>query len=468
MVLRYVTRLAAPGAAALVAQCGVERRSGCDAAPREAPALRLQRKLTPVGRFSLLSETAANPSIPAVLLKLVGPPLYEAELAAALEKGFVKTSDRFSSVVDDATLTFLPLTTFNAKDAVTRVDANSINVAAEIVAPLDPSRPRWNAKMWHPQSDETMVLLRAHHALADGVSLAALFGKCTDQADQLDALVAGEVKKFRKRSFLERLVRGLAFFFLVVRAALDHLVTNWRCRILVRGGQSRSRSVAWASDFSDVETLKRVAKALGGPRATVNDVYAAVVAGALGRCLVNEETGTFCAALPVHLFGGALPPGQEVGNHIGAVLVPLPLTKRDGDGDDARAHVRACSEALRGSMRGGAAAVFAYMAAYAAGALLPRSVVPAAMAASTRNVSVAMTNVRGPPLDLAICGRRVTQSVPFLPPPPGVAIGTALMTMGGFATLSINAQADVVDAGELLAHALAYYDDLVAAADRCT
>ena len=41
------------------------------------------------------------------------------------------------------------------------------------------------------------------------------------------------------------------------------------------------RSVAWAASFADVATLKRVAKALGGDRATVNDLFAALVAGAL-------------------------------------------------------------------------------------------------------------------------------------------------------------------------------------------
>ena len=44
---------------------------------------------------------------------------------------------------------------------------------------------------------------------------------------------------------------------------------------------------------------------------------------------------------------------------------------------------------------------------------------PASLRASAGGCAVALTNVRGPPVALTICGRPVKRVVPFLPPPPG-------------------------------------------------
>ena len=101
--------------------------------------------------------------------------------------------------------------------------------------------------------------------------------------------------------------------------------------------------------------------------------------------------------MPVHLYGGALPPGVDVGNHIGAVVVRLPLPLREGQGDpgDDDEHVAAVARAVGLRLRGGVSPAVAFAAAYATGAALPRSWVPTALQWTTRGVSVALTNVRG-------------------------------------------------------------------------
>ena len=47
------------------------------------------------------------------------------------------------------------------------------------------------------------------------------------------------------------------------------------------------------------------------------------------RDVLGDATHVTCA-VPVHLYGGALLPGVDVGNHIGAVLASLPLPGGDG------------------------------------------------------------------------------------------------------------------------------------------
>ena len=68
-------------------------------------------------------------------------------------------------------------------------------------------------------------------------------------------------------------------------------------------------------------------------------------------------------AVPVHLYGGALPPGVDVGNHIGAVVARLPLPGRD-----EAAHLRQVRDGVGGALRGGARAVVAYRGRSRAGA----------------------------------------------------------------------------------------------------
>ena len=73
-----------------------------DAAHCEA----LRRKMTPIGAFSLLSETPAAPSIPAVLLTFKAP-LAAADLRDALTAGVAPASARFRSRVDERALEFV-------------------------------------------------------------------------------------------------------------------------------------------------------------------------------------------------------------------------------------------------------------------------------------------------------------------------------------------------------------------------
>ena len=89
---------------------------------------------------------------------------------------------------------------------------------------------------------------------------------------------------------------------------------------------------------------------------------------------------------------------------------------------------------------------------------------PASLRASAGGCAVALTNVRGPPVALTICGRPVKRVVPFLPPPPGIAVGAALSTVGGRATLCFNCADGTHDAYALVGAAVAHWERLRAAA----
>ncbi|KAH8045946.1 DUF1298-containing protein [Aureococcus anophagefferens] len=272
-------------------------------------------------------------------------------------------------------------------------------VAEALTAPLlgrDGAGPWWEALVFD-HAALTSVLL-AHHCLADGVSLAS--PRATDQAEAIAAAVDAEIAKRRRprgerRRRSRRAVReGSSRRGFAAPARAGHAARRGDdARAPARAAPRRAatgRSVAWASKFSDVATLKRVAKALGGDKATVNDLFAAIVGGAL-RDVLGDAAHVTCA-VPVHLYGGALLPGVGVGNHIGAVLarLPLPAARR-------RRHVARVSRDVGGALRGGAGALVAYGAAYVAAAVLPRRLVPGWRLRGLRDRGA--TNVRGPPVD---------------------------------------------------------------------
>ena len=77
------------------------------AAPPPADCDAVRRRLTPIGRFALLSETRDAPSVPAVLLELGGAPLAAKDLERALADRVASVSTRLRSRVDAERLEFV-------------------------------------------------------------------------------------------------------------------------------------------------------------------------------------------------------------------------------------------------------------------------------------------------------------------------------------------------------------------------
>lgn len=448
------TAAAKYAAGACAASFTVTQTTDCDT---------IRRRLTPIGRFALLSETHDAPSVPGVLLELGGAPLSSKDLEQALTTHVAPASSRLRSRVDVDSLEFVEDLTPEEARPVVMEARPTMDLARTIAKVLDlplrgtlEKRPWWEVLVW-PRTSGTDILLRTHHCIADGASFGALFGNLSDQRAEIEALLKqGPPRK--KRSLLVRILRAVFGPLLVSARLLKALVASLLILITAPRPPKRRaglRTVAWAADFADVALLKRVAKKLA-PGATVNDLYAALVAAALRPSISGDAVA---CAVPVHLYGGALPPGISVGNLIGAVVTRLPLPGRDGT-----KHLQRVRDDVGGALRGGARAVVAHYAARLAGAWLPKAWVPASLKASAGGCAVALTNVRGPPVALTICGRPVRRVVPFLPPPPGVAVGAALSTVGGKATLCFNCADGTHDAYVLVGAAVAHWERLRKAA----
>ena len=196
------------------------------------------------------------------------------------------------------------------------------------------------------------------------------------------------------------------------------------------------RRVLWES-FA-LEELKEIKNALGG---TVNDVFLAVVSGALGRWLrrhgVRTEGLELRAIVPVSIRAdehkGAL------GNRITAMLGPLPVYATD-----PLERYRIVSESMKGlkeSKQAVGAETLTRLQDFAPPTILAQA---SRLNFSARAYNVLVTNVPGPQFPLYLIGRELEElvPVPFLAPEHALAV--AMMSYNGKADIGMMGDYDAV------------------------
>ena len=111
------------------------------AAPPPTDCDAVRRRLTPIGRFALLSETRDAPSVPAVLLELGGAPIAAKDLERALADRVAPVSARLRSRVDVERLEFVEdLTAEEATPVV--MDCVEIKILRRVRAESSSRPPR--------------------------------------------------------------------------------------------------------------------------------------------------------------------------------------------------------------------------------------------------------------------------------------------------------------------------------------
>lgn len=342
--------------------------------------------------------------------------------------------------------------------------------------------------------EESVLLFRAHHALADGVSLAAALSDLCDEAEEIRSTIRGELKRRKRnaseRTFLRRLARMLKLFlwfaFGSIRAMgyQGYLLLTSRARgnpfgkvyelSSKAGDPTCGRSISWC-DAAPLDEVKAVAKAVGGD-VTVNDVFVSCVAKAVARQIAAHRerfsapdradadegpiiptTSSIDVVVPVHLGGGILPPGASVGNNIGAFSVRVPgeetttTTTMAGGSDEgagASDRLRRVHDSLA-KIKGTPAPLLSYLLARFCSDVLPERWTKSIFSKASENASCVVSNARGSPKKIHLAGRAVESSAGFLPLPPGVPIGIVVNSYAGAVSLSVVAERYAVPDADL-------------------
>ncbi len=336
---------------------------------------------------------------------------------------------------------------------------------------------------------ESVLVFRCHHALGDAVSLVAAFGDLLDEAVEIREKIKAELKrrkdKKREKNILQRLLAyiqkliWLLFGSIVVLMRQGYLMWSTKinpfCAVLNKSQQEldefasmTGRSVSWC-DIAPIDEAKYIAKTLGGPKATINDVFISCVTAAVARQLAehrknnegSSEVGLqphFNVVVPAHLMGGILPPGKSVGNHIGAFVAKVPGEMEPSDTTTAPSKRLELVHQSLYKVKRTPVSLVSFCIAKFASAWLPQSWATKLFRSGGANSVVAVTNSRGYEEKVHIDGATVESMAGFIPLPPGLPVGVVIQSYSSNISLSVNAEKWAVpDADKFLGWILEEY-----------
>ncbi|CAI5722802.1 unnamed protein product [Hyaloperonospora brassicae] len=420
------------------------------------------RKLSNIGLSTLVTEVPTNLSIPVSVLTVAGR-LATQDYVERLRSRLVADAffRRWRSVVcgehQTGVYKFVELLDF---DVVQNVVEHTIGEGETTMSyiestlvntPLDFDKPLWEMHVIYDavrSPNVTTIGWRVHHCLGDGASLATAMVKLSDQSAVYDAMLEErEIAKQDKRKTRKpsrpwsQTVRDVALFvkvclwsLYVISCHMTALVARQEPRTVFKRPGGKHKRLSYNMLYS-VSTTKAVGKQFG---ATVNDVMLNVVAGAMRKTILamgESVTPTLKVrcAIPVDM-RSSTEIIRHTSNRFSSLVIDLPVGIED-PGERLHKVTAAMNEAKNSLEK-----YFMYWSTHLL-SMLPAPIMRLIVHFATSRVSVAVTNVRANLEKVTLCNRQVTGSYGFVPPPPYVNLGVAILSMGD--DLGLNVLVDV-------------------------
>ena len=299
------------------------------------------------------------------------------------------------------------------------------HVAERASVDLDRRRPLWELDLVDGPGEGAALLLRTHHAMADGAALVHVVRALTDPVDPADGTPVGDRRARRPADLGGRDLAQDA-------AALTRLGG----RLLARGatGGSLTAPLTGTKDVARcrpvaVDVLKATASGAGG---TVNDVYLAAIAGALGRTVDAEDARRphLDVVIPVDLRHGEVASPDELGNHFGLAFVRLPHRAQD-----RTARLAAIREQTR-QIKASPEPAVVHAALGGVSRLHPKAQ-HAWIDGFIKDATAVVTNIPGPPHPVALAGERVQGMFLLVPSTGPIGMGVSLLSYAGSAAVTV-------------------------------
>ena len=350
--------------------------------------------------------------------------------------------------------------------------------------PLDRSRPLWQVHLVDGFGQGGALLVRIHHTLADGISLARLLLSLMDESADghftPEPLPRGESRAPAWR----KLVRGARSAASGTRAALARAAAllsgprqlrdlacrgaRWAAalkrvallprepRTVLRGELGMVKRAAWSEPIA-LADVKDISRAM---ESTINDVLLAAVAGALRRYL--EDRGgpveNLRAFIPVNLRPLDAPIPRELGNRFGIVFLDLPVGEAE-----PRHRLRLLKQRMDAIKRSPEAALTFALVRLAG--LAPLVVQRAMVNVLAARGTLIVTNVPGPRHPVYLAGTKLAGLMFWVPQTGKLGLGVSIFSYAGQVTVGVSADAGLVlDPRQLLLGFRAELEALAAAA----
>lgn len=337
--------------------------------------------------------------------------------------------------------------------------------------PLDRSRPLWEMHLVDGPGPGSSLIVRMHHCIADGISLARVMLSITDAApdappepglaggragllsavgtpleaigDSIGAAVAPAAGLIGAGSKIARVLARQG-----IRLAADPrrmlelpetigadaqtlrrmLFASAEEPNVLKGDEGAARAVAWTPPVPLGE-IKSIARA---QEATVNDVLLAAVSGALrGYVLARgEDPAELHSLVPFNLRPLDSPIPRELGNRFGLVTLALPV-----DVASRRERLRLLRERMD-EIKHSPEPLLSYAVLEAIG-LTPPEVEDRIVDVFTARATAVTTNVPGPRETVYLAGSRLRSVLVWAPTAGSVGTSVSIFSYGGSVTVGL-------------------------------
>ena len=305
-------------------------------------------------------------------------------------------------------------------------------IAAIAHEPLAADRPPWRIEyMEHFEVGQSAFLVRIHHAMADGVAFVPVIFAMMDELEPGNPVPA-DVGRAPGSLLGAAVLASLAAPAVLLRRVF------WRPdRHALHGPSVGGRKrVAWTRALPLAE-VKRVKNLFG---ATVNDVLMALVSGAIANHLetsAGQRRRHIHISMPVNMRAAGATLRME--NRFAAVPLTLPMSPRELPGRIAA--VKARMDALKAGLDPlviyGTVNVFLTALPYAVSRWL--------IDFFANKCSCVITNLPGPPVALAMAGRRLRSLMFWVPQRADIGVGISILTFAGNVQVGVIADTSVLE-----------------------
>ncbi len=314
--------------------------------------------------------------------------------------------------------------------------------------PLDFTKPLWHVHLIDGYDGSSVVLVRIHHSIADGIALVRVMLSLTDSSPAAspakrraeDSNHAGPMNWLpaainRSVAAGQTLLDNPGKVADIARLGAKGAFRLGRMVMLppdpptaFKGELGRRKRAAWSKPVA-LDDFKAIGKAFG---ATVNDVLVATATGALRRYLEQRGDSTtgrsIRASVPVNL--RPLDEAHRLGNSFGLVFLTLPV----GIADPIR-RLRAIKKEMD-ELKHSPDALVAYGVLNVLG-FAPVEVERLGLRFFGSKATAVLTNVPGPREPLYLVGRKLENVMFWVPQSGRLGLGISILSYAGGVMLGV-------------------------------
>jgi diacylglycerol O-acyltransferase / wax synthase len=326
---------------------------------------------------------------------------------------------------------------------------------------LDFNHPLWKMTLVDNHPEGSIIIVRVHHCIADGISLMHVLLQMTKitpggtdielpadavgvvnglngQEDDVTPTMVQAVDQVDPKSDKSQHEKGRVYrhpsFFDMLAATVRIVARRPDPQTVLKGPLSPTKKAVWSEPYS-VPEIKKIARSRG---ATINDTLMAVASGAARRYMEyrkDDRKHNVRAFILVNLRGRAI--DDELGNNFGLVFLTMPIEQSQSL--DRLDQIKQGMDFLKSSAEYAAS----YLILMILGQL-PKWIEDLAIRFLDTKGTVVATNVPGSRHELHLAGAPIQSLIAWVPQSGRIGVGLSFVSYNDQLIVGLNADAGLI------------------------